>query len=89
MTMPRSHSDADPKRHPFEIGELVQIVMHGSIHFSEKGIVVDRIHYTDPGKIESAHLDEYSCCVLLQDHPGTSVMVRAKWLVSLSKVKSA
>ena len=81
------HFDQDPKRQPFEVGELVTITMLGDPNYGKTGIITMRIHYTNPDKMNTAHCDEYSCAVLLTGTTSSEVMVRAKWLSSISKPK--
>ena len=84
-----------------EIGDLVQIIgpHHLDVTPGRQAIVLDRIHYlqdfydvpldsiSEEGLGRIPHRDEYSCKILVLGPGAKIMMMRAKWLKILSKVK--
>ena len=88
-------------RRPIQIGDLVVVSgpHHGPELEGRQALVLDRIHYLDeyydvplmmiPEESDRRipHRDEYSCKIqVLGEYPQV-VMMRAKWLKLVSKVK--
>ena len=69
----------------FNVGDLVEVKMVGSLDPMHRGVVVGRVHYVEEG---GNHPDEYSCEIMVLGTQNV-VIVRAKWVTLLSKSKCA